>query len=67
MKDVRTGEPVVIGEVTITPMERIERYRVSNEKGTFVYVSKTPAAITVASSQGSWDFDLESSPGCWEG
>ena len=59
MNDVRNGEPVVVGEVTITPMERVNRYRVRNEKGFFVYLSKRPAGITVNSSQGSWDFDLE--------
>ena len=37
MKDIRSGEPVVVGEVTITPLERVERYRVSNEKGFFVF------------------------------
>ena len=58
MKDVRSGEPVVVGEVTITPLERVERYRVNNEKGFFVYLSKRPTGITVDSSEGSWDFDL---------
>lgn len=53
MNDVRSGEPVVVGEVTITPIERVNRYRVSNEKGFFVYLSKRPAGITVNSSQGS--------------
>ena len=59
MKDVRSGEPVVVGEVTITPLERVERYRVSIEKGFFVYLSKRPSGITVVSSEGSWDFDLD--------
>ena len=59
MKEVLSGEPVVVGEVTITPLERVERYRVSNQKGFFIYLSKRPAGVTVTSSQGSWDFDLE--------
>jgi hypothetical protein len=57
MKNVRRGEPVVVGEITITPLERVERYRVNNEKGFFVYLSKRTAGITVDSSKGSWDFD----------
>ena len=59
MKDVHWGEPVVAGGVTITPLERVEQYRVSIEKGFFVYLSKRPAGITVVSSEGTWDFDLD--------
>ena len=59
MTDVGSGEPFVVGDVTITPLERVERYRESNKKGFFFYYSKRPAGITVNSPQGSWDFDLE--------
>ena len=59
MKDIRSGEPVVVGELTIAPRERVELHRVSNEKGWFVYLSKSPAGITVDSSGETWDFDLE--------
>ena len=58
MKDVRSGKPVVVGDVTITPLEQVERYRVINEKGFFIYLSKRPTGITVNSPAGSWDFDL---------
>ncbi len=59
MNEVRSGEPVAVGEVTITLLERVERYRVSNGKGFFIYFSKRPVRVTVHSPQGSWDFDLE--------
>ena len=58
MKDIRRGKPVVVGEVTITPLEQVARYRLINEKGFFIYLSKRPARITVDSPEGSWDFDL---------
>ena len=59
MNEVRSGEPVVVGEVTITPLERVEWYRASNGKGFFVYLSKRPVRVTVDSSDGSWIFELE--------
>lgn len=59
MNKVCSGEPRVVGEVTTTPMERVERYRVSNGKGFFAYFSKRPVGVTVDSPQGSWDLDLE--------
>ncbi len=59
MNEVRSGKPVVVGEVTITPLERVERYRVSDGRGFFIYFSKRPVGITVNSPQGSWDFEIE--------
>jgi hypothetical protein len=59
MKKVQSGEPLVVGEVTITPMERVERHLTSDKRGFFVYCSKKPVRVTVDSPQGSWDFDLE--------
>ena len=59
MKDVRSGEPVVVGEVTITPVERVEKYRTIGKRAFFAYFFKVPVRVTVDSSEGSWDFDLE--------
>ena len=59
MKKVHSGEPLVVGEVSITPLERVEEYRTSGKRGFFVYVSKKPVRVTVDSPEGSWDFDLE--------
>ncbi len=47
MNKVHVGEPLVAGEVTITPMERVERYRTSGKRGFFVYFSKKPVRVTV--------------------
>ena len=59
MNKVHSGKPLVVGEVTITPMERVERYRRSGKRGFFVYFSKKPVRVTVDSPEGNWDFDLE--------
>ena len=59
MSKVQSGEPLVVGEVTIKPMERVERYRTSGKRGFFVYFSKKPVSVTVDSPEGSWDLDLE--------
>ncbi len=59
MNKVHSGEPLVVGAVTITPIERVERYRTSGNGGFFVYFSKKPVRVTVESPDGSWDFDLE--------
>ena len=59
MNKVHSGEPRVVGEVTITPMERVEGYRTSGKTGLFVYLSKKPVRVTVDSPEGSWEFDLE--------
>ena len=58
MNTVHSDEPLVIGEVTITPIERIEWHRTSGKRGCFVYFSKKPVRVTVDSPEGSWDFDL---------
>ena len=59
MNKVHVGEHLVVGEVTITAMERVERYRTSGKKGFVFYFSKKPVRVTVDSPEGSWDFDLE--------
>ena len=59
MNKIHSGEPLVVGEVTITPIERVERYRTSGKTGFFVYFSKKPVRVTVDSPEGSLDFDLE--------
>jgi len=59
MNKVRRGAPLVVGEVTITPMERVEGYRMTGKSGFFVYFSKKPVRVTVDSPAGKWVFDLE--------
>ena len=59
MKKVHSGEPLVVGEVAINPMVRVERYPTSSKRGFFVYFSKKTIRVTVDSPEGSWDFDLE--------
>ena len=59
MNKVQSGVPLVVGEVTITPVERVERRHTIDERGLFVSFSKKPVGVTVDSPVGSWVFDLE--------
>jgi len=59
MNKVHSGEPLVVGEVTITAIERVERYPTGGKSGFFIYFSKKAVRVTVDSPEGSWDFELE--------
>ena len=59
MNKVHNGQPLVVGEVTITTVERVERNSTSGKRGFFSYFSKQPVRVTVDSPEGSWDFYLE--------
>ena len=52
MKEVRPGQPIVVGEMTITPLERVESYHDSGRKGFWVYVYKEPVGIVIDSPKG---------------
>lgn len=58
MKEVRAGRPIIVGEVTIIPLERVSVYH-SGEKGRLlVRISKEPVGIVVSSPQGKWAVDI---------
>lgn len=59
MSKVHSSEPLLVGNVTITAMERVDRYVTSGNEGSFVFFSKRPVGVTVESPDGSWDFDFE--------
>lgn len=42
MDEIHLGDPLVIGEATNTPLERVERYGVSNGKGCLVLATAPP-------------------------
>ena len=59
MNKVHRSEPLVVGNVTITAVERVERYVTSGNEGSLVFFSKRPVEVTVESPDGSCDFDWE--------
>ncbi len=52
MEEVRTGQPVVIGELTITPIERVRVYSGTDGAGFWVYAYKEPVSIIIDSPDG---------------
>ena len=52
MKEVRPGQPIVIGEMTITPLERVESYHGGGRKGFWIYGYKEPVGIVIDSPKG---------------
>ena len=59
MNKVHRSELLVVGNVTITAVERVERYVMSGNEGCFVFFSKRPVGVTLESPDGSCDFDWE--------
>ncbi len=60
MKRVRPGQPIVVGEITITPLERIVEDHGCGKSGFWAYGYKEPVSIVVDSPDGSWTIDLGS-------
>lgn len=52
MKEVRPGQRRVIGEMTITPLERVESYHGTERKGFWVYLYEVPVGIVIDSPEG---------------
>ncbi len=49
---VRTGQPVVIGKLTITPIERVRVNSGTGSMGFWVYAYKEPVGIVIDSPDG---------------
>ena len=58
MEEVRTGQPVVIGALTITPIENVRVYRGTDGTGSWVYAYKEPVSIIIDSPDGQRTIDL---------
>ena len=58
MKETCVGIPVIIGEITIIPLEEVSVYHDRNKGRLSVYASKGPIGIVVGSPQGKWAIDI---------
>ena len=58
MKEIRVGRPVIIGEVTIVPLERVSVYHGSRKGGLSLYISKEPIGVVISSAQGKQAFNM---------
>ena len=59
MKDVHAGKALTVGEVTITPLEKVKKYRGTSRKGAWVYFHKEPVGIIIDSPSGRRFVDLD--------
>ena len=58
MEEVRSGQPIVIGDLTITPIERVQVHSGTGGMGFWVYSCKEPVGIVVDSPDGQRSIDL---------
>ena len=58
IEEVRTGQPLVIGELTITPIERVQVHSGTGGMGFWVYAYKEPVGIVIDSPDGQRSIDL---------
>ncbi len=60
MSEVLEGTPVVVGNVVITPLERVTRY-CSTLRGrcTFCYACKEPVGIKIESPDREWAIGVD--------
>ena len=56
--EVRTGQPVVVGELIITPIERVRVDRGAGRMGIWVHAFKEPVSIVIDSPDGHRTIDL---------
>ena len=58
MKEVRVGRPIIVGEMTIVPLERVSVYHDSKRGRFWAYTSKESIGIVISSPQGKWAVDI---------
>jgi len=58
MKERRTSTPVIIGEITIIPLEEVVSYGINVKGRLSIYYSKEPIGIAISSPQGKWAIDV---------
>ena len=58
MKHKCAGTAIIIGEITIIPLEEVTVYHGRNKGGLSVYVSKGPIGVVIGSRQGKWAIDI---------
>ena len=59
MKQVQFSAPILIGDITIRPMERVQVHRTDTGTGFYVYASREPVGILIETPERKWALDLE--------
>ena len=63
MKEFRVGKPISIGDMTLTPIERVEVCRDAWTAGVVVWASRVPVAVLLSGPSGT--FAATVAPGEW--
>ena len=58
MKEARVGTPIILGQITIIPLEEVSLHHDFSGGGLFVYASKEPIGIVVGSPEGKYAIDI---------
>ena len=59
MQRVQVGTPIVIGDVTITPVEKLSLNRSSGKSWSLAYLVKSPVGVIVDSPGGRQAFGVD--------
>ena len=59
MKEVQFSAPILIGDITIRPMERIRVDRTDTGTGFYFYACREPVGILIETPEHKWALDLE--------
>ncbi len=59
MKEVQFSAPILIGDITIIAMERVQVHRTDTGTGFYFYASKEPVGILIETPDHKWALDLE--------
>ena len=54
MKELRVGAPISIGDLTLTPLERVELHCDAWAEGAIVWASKAPVAVLLSGPSGNF-------------
>ena len=58
MKEDRIGSPIIVGDITVIPLEKVSLYHVNTKEGFTMYFSKEPVGIAISSPQRKWAIDI---------
>ena len=59
MRESRAGNPIVIGEFTVVPLEETHTHHASGGRGLAVFVTRKPVGVVVSSPEGRWALDMD--------
>ncbi len=59
MKEVQFSAPILIGDITIRPMVRIQVDRTDTDTGFYFYACREPVGILIETPEHKWALDLE--------